>query len=58
MNIDVNKYYDYRRKVLGTYVDRDGAYGSQCWDLYFDWCEKNGLRVQIAQVADMLRIFG
>lgn len=27
MNIDVNKYYDYRRKVLGTYVDRDGAYG-------------------------------
>ena len=44
MNIDVNKYYDYRRKVLGTYVDRDGAYGSQCWDLYFDWCEKNGFK--------------
>lgn len=31
MNINVNKYYDYRQKVLGTYVDRDGAYGSQCW---------------------------
>lgn len=29
MNIDVNKYYDYRRKVLGTYVDRDHTYGSQ-----------------------------
>lgn len=44
MNINVNKYYDYRRKVLGTYVDRDHAYGSQCWDLYFDWCEKNGFK--------------
>ena len=44
MNIDTNKYYDYRRQVLGKYIDRDGAYGSQCWDLYFDWCEKNGFK--------------
>lgn len=44
MNIDTNKYYDYRRKVLGKYIDRDGAYGSQCWDLYYDWCEENGFK--------------
>ena len=44
MNIDTNKYYDYRRQVLGKYIDRDGAYGSQCWDLYYDWCEKNGFK--------------
>ena len=34
MNIDTNKYYDYRRQVLGKYIDRDGADGSPCWDLY------------------------
>lgn len=44
MNIDTNKYYNYRRSVLGKYIDRDGAYGAQCWDLYFDWCEKNGFK--------------
>lgn len=44
MNIDVNKYYNYRANMLGKYVDRDHAYGSQCWDLYYDWCEKNGFK--------------
>lgn len=44
MNIDTNKYYNYRSNVLGKYIDRDGAYGAQCWDLYFDYCEKMGFR--------------
>lgn len=45
MNIDTNKYYNYRSNVLGKYIDRDGAYGAQCWDLYFDYCEKWDLEV-------------
>lgn len=44
MNVDTNKYYNYRKSMLGKYVDRDNAYGSQCWDLYYDWCEKNGFK--------------
>lgn len=44
MNVNVNKYYEYRKNMLGKYVDRDMAYGSQCWDLYYDWCEKNGFK--------------
>lgn len=31
MNIDTNKYYNYRQKMIGKTVDHDGAYGCQCW---------------------------
>ena len=58
MNIDTNKYYNYRRQVLGTYVDRDGAYGSQCWDLYLTGAKRMGLRALIVHLADMLKTFG
>lgn len=42
MNIDVNKYYEYRKKMLGKTVDIDSAYGCQCWDGYADYCSYNG----------------
>lgn len=32
MNIDTNKYYNYRQKMMGKRVDNDGYYGYQCWD--------------------------
>lgn len=32
MNIDTNKYYNYRQKMMGKTVDHDSAYGCQCWD--------------------------
>lgn len=27
MNIDTNKYYNYRKKMMGKTVDHDGVYG-------------------------------
>ena len=41
MNIDTNKYYNYRSSVLGKYIDRDGAYGAQCW---ISWIGSSGSR--------------
>lgn len=37
MNIDTNKYYNYRQKMMGKTVDHDGAYGCQCWDGNYDY---------------------
>lgn len=37
MNIDTNKYYNYRHKMMGKTVDHDGAYGCQCWDGNYDY---------------------
>lgn len=37
MNIDTNKYYNYRQKMMGRIVDHDGAYGCQCWDGNYDY---------------------
>lgn len=42
MNIDTNKYYNYRQKMMGKTVDHDEAYGCQCWDGYMDYCQYNG----------------
>lgn len=42
MNIDTNKYYNYRQKMMGKRVDKDGYYGCQCWDGYMDYCQYNG----------------
>lgn len=44
MNIDTNKYYSYRQKMMGKVVDHDGAYGCQCWDGYIDYCQYNGFK--------------
>ena len=44
MNIDTNKYYNYRQMMMGKTVDHDGAYGCQCWDSYVDYCQYNGFK--------------
>lgn len=44
MNIDTNKYYNYRQMMMGKTVDHDGAYGCQCWDGYMDYCQHNGFK--------------
>lgn len=44
MNVDTNKYYNYRQKMTGKTVDHDGAYGCQCWDGYMDYCQYNGFK--------------
>lgn len=31
MNIDTNKYYNHRQRMIGKRVDKDGYYGCQCW---------------------------
>lgn len=37
MNVDTNKYYNYRQNMMGKTVDHDGAYGCQCWDGNYDY---------------------
>lgn len=37
MNIDTNKYYNYRQEMMGKIVDHDAAYGCQCWDGNYDY---------------------
>lgn len=32
--IDNSKYYSFRQKYMNKVVDKDGAYGCQCWDGY------------------------
>lgn len=44
MNIDTNKYYNYRQKMMGKKVDKDGYYGCECWDGYMDYCQYNGFK--------------
>lgn len=44
MNIDTNKYYNYRQMMIGKTVDHDGACGCQCWDGYMDYCQYNGFK--------------
>lgn len=44
MNIDTNKYYNYRQMMMGKTVDHDGAYDCQCWDGYMDYCQYNGFK--------------
>ena len=44
MNIDTNKYYNYRQKMMSKRVDKDGYYGCQCWDGYMDYCQYNGFK--------------
>lgn len=33
---------EYAKKVIGTRIDVDGAYGPQCWDLAQHWVTANG----------------
>lgn len=32
-------FQEFRTKVLGSYIDIDGYYGAQCWDLYARYCQ-------------------
>lgn len=44
MNIDTNKYYNYKQRMMGKKVDKDGYYNCQCWDGYMDYCQYNGFK--------------
>lgn len=58
MNIDTNKYYNYRQKMMGKRVDKDGYYGCQCWDEYMDYCQYNGFKGANCTTSGYVKIFG
>lgn len=41
--IDNSKYYEFRQKYMNKVVDKDGAYGCQCWDGYAEYSNYIGV---------------
>ena len=36
-------FQEFRTATLGRYIDIDGYYGAQCWDLYASYCQRLGV---------------